>query len=183
MRTLDQAYENISLSTIARPTNYGAYGTRQHFAVLSLLRAVPHHSQFLVAVCDAYRQRLPHEFHVYTKCDYTSSAYLYTYETASRSVAKTFLALSHPCDILDLSAEKLQYIPKVVRLRVYGNYIDHVWQKLPQHIQADPEVQTYRRCDEHYNQPWQRTHIDGPAPRIKDCGECQRRAKAASEVC
>lgn len=94
-----------------------------------------------------------------------------------------FLALSHPSDILDLSAEQLQYLPKVVLLRVCGNYIDHVWDKLPEHIKADSEVRTYRRCYEHYNQPWQRTHIDGPAPRIKDCSECQRRAKVAPEAC
>jgi len=94
-----------------------------------------------------------------------------------------FLTLSHPCDILNLSAEQLEYIPKIVLLRVYGNYIDRIWQKLPQHIRADAEVQTYRRCKEHYNQPWQECHIDGPAPRIKDCDECQHRAKIASEVC
>ncbi|KYQ59573.1 hypothetical protein ALC60_01399 [Trachymyrmex zeteki] len=89
------------------------------------------------------------------------------------------LALCHPYDILDLIAEQLQYIPKIVLLRVYGDYIDHVWDKLPEHVKADSEVRTYRRCDEHCNQPWQRTHSDGPAPKIRDCSECQRRA----EVC
>ncbi|KYN26859.1 hypothetical protein ALC57_03760 [Trachymyrmex cornetzi] len=54
---------------------------------------------------------------------------------------------------------------------MYGDYIDRVWDKLPEHVKADSEVRTYRRCDEHYNQPWQRTHIDGPAPKIKDCSE------------
>ena len=93
----------------------------------------------------------------------------------SRS-SKMYLVLCHPFDIQDLNAEQLQYIPKVVLLRVYGDYIDYVWDKLPEHVKADSEVQTYRRCDEHYNQPWQRTHIDGPAPKIKDCNECQRRA-------
>ncbi|KYN21206.1 hypothetical protein ALC57_06422 [Trachymyrmex cornetzi] len=86
-----------------------------------------------------------------------------------------YLALHHPSDILDLSAEQLQYISKVVLLRVYGNYIDYVWNKLPGHLKVDSEVRTYRRSDEHYNQPWQRTHIDGPAPKIKDCSECQPR--------
>ncbi|KYN21906.1 hypothetical protein ALC57_05712 [Trachymyrmex cornetzi] len=38
-----------------------------------------------------------------------------------------YLALHHPSDILDLSAEQLQYISKVVLLRVYGDYIDYVW--------------------------------------------------------
>ncbi|KYN22674.1 hypothetical protein ALC57_04920 [Trachymyrmex cornetzi] len=87
-----------------------------------------------------------------------------------------YLALCHPSDILNLSVEQSQYIPKVVLLRVYGDYIDYVWNKLPEHVKADSEVRTYRRCDEHYNQPWQRTHIDGPAPKIKDCSECRRRA-------
>ncbi|KYQ48233.1 hypothetical protein ALC60_12728 [Trachymyrmex zeteki] len=78
-----------------------------------------------------------------------------------------YLALYHPSDILDLSAEQLQYILKVILLRVYGDYIDYVWDKLPEHVKVDSEVRTYRRCNVHYNQPWQRTHIDGPAPKIK----------------
>ncbi|KYQ53671.1 hypothetical protein ALC60_04438 [Trachymyrmex zeteki] len=87
-----------------------------------------------------------------------------------------YLGLCHPSDIRDLSAEQLQYIPKVVLLRVYGDYMDHVWNKLPEHVKADSEVRTYRRCDEHYNQSWQRTHIYGPAPKIRDCSERRRRA-------
>ncbi|KYQ52414.1 hypothetical protein ALC60_08472 [Trachymyrmex zeteki] len=54
-----------------------------------------------------------------------------------------YLALCHPSDILDLSAEQLQYIPKIVLLRVYGDYIDHVWDKLPEHVKADSETHTY----------------------------------------
>lgn len=93
-----------------------------------------------------------------------------------------YLMLSHPLDILDLTAEQLELVPKIVLLRTYGNYVHHLWDKLPEHIKADSEVRTYRRCDEHYNQPWQRTHIDGPAPMIKDCGECQRRAQQRREA-
>ncbi|KYN30127.1 hypothetical protein ALC57_00410, partial [Trachymyrmex cornetzi] len=36
--------------------------------------------------------------------------------------------------------EQLRYIPKVVLLRVYGDYIEHVWHKLPEHVKADSEV-------------------------------------------
>ncbi|KYQ59976.1 hypothetical protein ALC60_00982 [Trachymyrmex zeteki] len=36
-----------------------------------------------------------------------------------------YLALCHPSDILDLSGEQLQYIPKIVLLHVYGDYIDN----------------------------------------------------------
>ena len=83
--------------------------------------------------------------------------------------------LCHPSDIQDMSAEQLQYIPKVVLLRVYGDYIEH-WDKLLEHVKADSEVQIYRRYNEHYSQPWQQTHIDDPVPKIKNCSECRHRA-------
>ena len=86
-----------------------------------------------------------------------------------------YLALCHPFDIQDLNAEQLQYIPKVVLLRVYDDYIDYVWDKLPEHVKMDSEVRTYRRCDEHYNQPWRETHIGGLALKTKNCSECQCR--------
>ena len=88
-----------------------------------------------------------------------------------------YLALC-PSDIRDLRVEQLQYNcnTEVVLLCVYSDYIEHVWDKLPEHVKADSEVRTYRRCDEHYNQSWQRTHINGPASKIKDCNECQRHA-------
>ncbi|XP_011686369.1 PREDICTED: uncharacterized protein K02A2.6-like [Wasmannia auropunctata] len=50
---------------------------------------------------------------------------------------------------------------------------------LSEHIKADSEVQQYRRCLKHYNQPWQQTHIDGPAPFVKNCSECRREATVA----
>jgi len=80
--------------------------------------------------------------------------YLYSCKTANRSVAKMFVLLSSSSDILDLIAEELHYIPKPVLLRsvsVCGHYVHHLWDKLPEHIKSDLEVQTYRRCYEHYN--------------------------------
>ena len=56
-----------------------------------------------------------------------------------------YLVLCYPSDIQDLSAEQLQYIPKVVLLRVYGDYIEHIWDKLPEHVKSDSEVRIYRR--------------------------------------
>ena len=72
-------------------------------------------------------------------------------------------------NILRLSAEELKYIPKIILLKKFGWCVEYLWEKLPAHLKADPEVQGYRNCRKHYNQPWQRTHIDGPAPHIKDC--------------
>jgi len=88
---------------------------------------------------------------------------------------KMFVLLSSPYDILDLSAEQLQFVPKALLLQNFGHYVQLLWDKLPEHIKVDSEVQQYRRCMQHYNQPWQQTHIDGPAPMIKDCSECQRK--------
>lgn len=88
-----------------------------------------------------------------------------------------FLLLSDNSDICNLSAEQLKYIPKIVLLRQFYNYIDYVWDKLPEDIRADSEIQQYRRCLQHYNLPCHETHIDGPPPLIKNCGECQRRRR------
>ena len=89
-----------------------------------------------------------------------------------------FLIVSDICDVNSLTTEQLKYIPKVVLLQEFHNYIDHLWDRLPEHIKADSEVQQYRRCLKHYNLPSQHTHIDGPAPLRKNCCECLRKAAA-----
>lgn len=48
-----------------------------------------------------------------------------------------------------------------------------MWDKLPEHIKADLEIQQYRRCLKHYNLSCHHTHIVGPPPLIKNCSECQ----------
>lgn len=90
----------------------------------------------------------------------------------NRSVYVMFLLVS---DIGNLTSEQLEYIPKIILLREFHKHIDDLWDRLPEHIRADPEIRQYPRCLEHYNRPWQRTHIDGPTPLIRDCGECRRR--------
>jgi len=99
---------------------------------------------------------------------------LYAYKTANRSVAKMFVLLSKLSDILDLTAEQLQYIPKLVLLRVCGHYVHYLWDNLPEHIKADSDIQQHRRYLKHYNLPCHRTHFDGPLSLIKNCNECQR---------
>lgn len=89
-----------------------------------------------------------------------------------------FLLLTDKRDVLDLSAEQLQYIPKIALLRDFGDYVELLWDKLPAHVKTDSEVRSYRACREHYNRPWHRDHIDGPPPPIRDCVEC-REARAA----
>ncbi|KYM99106.1 hypothetical protein ALC62_10162 [Cyphomyrmex costatus] len=68
----------------------------------------------------------------------------------------------------DLTSKELEYIPKIVLLREFENCIDLLWDRLPEHIRADLKVQRHRRCLKHYNLPSHRTHIDGPAPLVKN---------------
>jgi len=51
----------------------------------------------------------------------------------------------HPFYIRDLSVEQLQYIPKIVLLHVYGDYIDYMWNKLPEHMKVYLELRIYHR--------------------------------------
>lgn len=84
-----------------------------------------------------------------------------------------FLIATDKRDILEWSPEQLRFIPKVVLLRDFGNYVEQLWDKLPDHLKIDPEVRSYRACMEHYNRPDQRTHIDGPPPLIRNCAVCR----------
>ncbi|KYQ48538.1 hypothetical protein ALC60_12413 [Trachymyrmex zeteki] len=84
-----------------------------------------------------------------------------------------FLLLTDKREILDLAGQ-LQYIPKIVLLREFENFAESLWERLPEHLKAYSEVQRCRPCLKHYNRSWQRTHIDGPPPLIKNCDECRR---------
>ncbi|KYQ47381.1 hypothetical protein ALC60_13599 [Trachymyrmex zeteki] len=79
-----------------------------------------------------------------------------------------FLIISD--DLHSLTSKELEYIPKIIMLREFENFIDVLWDRLPEHIRADSEVQRYCRCLKHYNLSSHQTHIDGPAPLIKNCG-------------
>ncbi|KYN02130.1 hypothetical protein ALC62_07062 [Cyphomyrmex costatus] len=68
----------------------------------------------------------------------------------------------------DLTSKELEYIPKIVLLREFENCIDVLWDRLPEHKRADSEIQQHSRCLKHYNLPSHQTHIDGPAPLIKN---------------
>ncbi|KYN12420.1 hypothetical protein ALC57_15407 [Trachymyrmex cornetzi] len=81
------------------------------------------------------------------------------------------LIVSDTCDVHSLTAKELEYIPKIILLRKFKNYIDQLWDRLPEHIKADSEIQQHRLCLKHYNLSTHRSHIDGPAPFIKNCSE------------
>jgi len=139
--------------------------------MIALLRVVSHHSWFRIAVCDAYHQRLQYEFHAHTKGYALSNDYLKSRESTRRASNKMYLTLCHTSDIRDLSAEQLQYIPKIVWYSYVCTAItSNTWRQIRR---FEPIVNT---CDEHYNQPAQRTHIDGSASKIKDCNQCWCRA-------
>lgn len=130
---------------------------------------------FVIEIAHSYRRRPSHEFHFCMRNARLRaySLYLYACESSIRTVVVMSLILSDKRDILEWSAEELCLIPKNVLLRHFGDYVELLWDKLSDHLRADSEVQSYRRCLEHYNQPWQKTHIDGPTPLVKNCIVCQ----------
>ncbi|KYM94590.1 hypothetical protein ALC62_14780 [Cyphomyrmex costatus] len=69
-----------------------------------------------------------------------------------------YFALYHrSSDIRELNAEQLQYIPKIVLLQVCGDYIDHVWDRLPEHVKTDSEVQRIVKIETHTYNPFANT--------------------------
>jgi len=66
-----------------------------------------------------------------------------------------FLPLTNKRNILEFTAEQLEFVPKIILLRDFGDYVEQLWDRLPKHVKLDPEVQRYRACLKHYNRPWQ----------------------------
>jgi len=79
------------------------------------------------------------------------------YNSAQNKIAqysKCFLSSDNVVYIVDvhsLTAKELKYIPKIILLREF-NYINQLWDRLPDHIKADSEVQQ-QRCLKYYNLP------------------------------
>lgn len=78
-----------------------------------------------------------------------------------------FLVPADKNDILEFTTEQLCLVPKEVLLCHFGDYVERLWDKLPNRLKTNPKMLTYRACLEHYNQPWQREHIDDPPQFVK----------------
>ena len=110
------------------------YISRQHLAVLALLHAAFHYSQFRDAIHDAYRRRLPYEFHVHTTGCALSITYLKARESASRTVIKCisrYVILSE----LECRAAAV-YTEALMHVRLYRLCVG----KLPEHVKADSKI-------------------------------------------
>ncbi|KYM85795.1 hypothetical protein ALC53_04379 [Atta colombica] len=47
------------------------------------------------------------------------------------------LIVSNNCDVYSLTVKKLEYIPKIILLREFKNYIDQLWDRLSEHINSE----------------------------------------------
>src|SRR5580765_1342607 len=178
VRTFYQIYQHVSLTTIEGSQMiprivFGSMFPCLRISFSSISRVLS--SKFVTLIIVACRTNRMFASH---KSDFWKMNHGGPiYRDASKrnhSVLKMILLLSVNSDILELTAEQLQFIPKIVLLRNFGAYVGRLWDKLPEHIKADSEIQQYRHCTQHYNLSWQQTHIDGPTPLIKNCCECQR---------
>ena len=49
---------------------------------------------------------------------------------------KILLIVSDNCDVYSLTAKELEYISKIILLQKFKNYINQLWNRLPEHIKA-----------------------------------------------
>lgn len=79
----------------------------------------------------------------------------------------------HPSkDPRDLTKNEIESISKTFLLKYYSAYINYLWDSLPEKLQCDSEISSYRPCRDHFNPPWERVHVDASAPARRDCEKC-----------
>lgn len=72
----------------------------------------------------------------------------------------------------ELTASELESLPKAFLLKYYSGFINYLWDRLPERLQCDSEIASYRKCNDHFNQPWEWAHVDAPGPTRRDCEKC-----------
>lgn len=70
----------------------------------------------------------------------------------------------------DLTENELESIPKAVLLKYYSASINNLWDHLPEKLQHDSEIASFRECNDHFNLPWEW----GRRPLRRDCEKCHR---------
>lgn len=73
----------------------------------------------------------------------------------------------------ELTTTELKSISKGMLLKYFTRSLHMVYDRLPENLQQDSEIQSYLPCLEHWNTPDLRTHIDGIAPSRRMCEKCQ----------
>lgn len=72
----------------------------------------------------------------------------------------------------ELTENELESVSKVVLLKYYSAFINKLWDRLPEKLQRDSEIASYRVCRDHFNQPWEWAHVDAQGPARRDCEKC-----------
>jgi len=99
---------------------------------------------FIVDINHFDRLWLSHELHIFSLHDIIQIKKRIEGKSIYRSAQRDQYSkcfLSDNCDVYSLTAKELKYIPKIILLREFKNYIDQLWDRLPEHIKADSEIQ------------------------------------------
>lgn len=76
-------------------------------------------------------------------------------------------------DAMELTREDLQYIPKSMMLKRWGDDVEIFWHYLPDHIRRDPEIHTYLLCWTHHSVDGLKGYMRGPQPpQERNCRKC-----------
>lgn len=85
---------------------------------------------------------------------------------------KSLKAFCKNRNLKDLTTEEFAFLPKFFLLEFARQNIGDVWDKLPKHLQRDPEMKPYKRCMDYWNSSTG-DQLDGPPPLVMDCALCQ----------
>lgn len=72
----------------------------------------------------------------------------------------------------ELEFKHIKYLPIFLIKTMNYEQLIKFWTMLPTSVTTDVDFLKNLPCYKHYNQPWMRTHIDGPPPKRGQCVEC-----------
>ena len=76
-----------------------------------------------------------------------------------------------------MTQEQLENMPKELMISLASNEIALVWDKLPDHLKQDPDMENYQFCYEHHSSSddsnGEKDVADGPIPRKLFCCYCK----------
>lgn len=77
--------------------------------------------------------------------------------------------------VWDLPTEIIRLLPREYIIdKVHSFELKLIWDRLDAALIVDEAIKELLPCQQHFNLPHHRTHIDGSAPSVKDCFLCQK---------
>ncbi|CAH1999198.1 unnamed protein product [Acanthoscelides obtectus] len=89
-----------------------------------------------------------------------------------KKIRDSLKAFSRERSLLNMTRDELAHIPKEVLICCTPNEIAHVWNKPPEHLKEDADIQRFQFWWEHRGISGSDDEADGPSPRKMFCCYC-----------